>query len=122
MVKNLIQNQKTNKHKCQYECKNPIKHNLCDEDYGWNLSTCAVLVQSFNKKLRIYGYMKSLIDGSVITCDEILDTPKTVSINSNNKKQHEMDYYILCTFLLVTISSLKIVLFFANIAKNIGQK
>ena len=66
--------------------------------------------------------MKSLIDGSVITCDKVLDTPKTVSINSNNKKQHEIDYYISCTFLLVTILLLKIVLFFANIAKSIGQK
>ena len=50
--------------------------------------------------------MKSLIDDSVLTCDEIIDkvaksyndTPGTVTINSN----HKMGYYILYTILLVS--------------------
>ena len=58
--------------------------------------------------LESYPFMKS--NDSVIACDEIIgtvaksydDTPKTVSINSNNKKaKYKMDYYIFHTLLLV---------------------
>ena len=43
--------------------------------------------------------MKCYIDNSVIICDEIIDTPHTVSINSDiNKTKNKMDYYILHTF------------------------
>ena len=55
--------------------------------------------------------MKCYIDNSVIICDEIIDTPHTVSINSDiNKTKYKMDYYILHTFLLVTILLLNIVI------------
>ena len=38
-----------------------------------------------------------------------MDVPETVLINFNDKKTiHKMDYYILHTFLLVTIMLLKI--------------
>ena len=44
--------------------------------------------------------MKSLIDDSVITCDEILDMLDTVSMNINDKNAlYKMEYYILHTFL-----------------------
>ena len=47
---------------------------------------------------------KSIIDGLVTICDEILDTSETMSINSNDKKgTYKMDYYIVHTFLFVTI-------------------
>ena len=40
--------------------------------------------------------MKSLANDSVITCDEIIDMPEIVSIDSLNKKTKcKMDYYIL---------------------------
>ena len=48
--------------------------------------------------------MKSLANDSVITCDEIIDMPETVSIDSLNKKTKcKMDYYILHIIFLVTI-------------------
>ena len=48
--------------------------------------------------------MKSLIDDSVITFDEIKDTLDTSSKNSNDENiAFETDYYILNTFLSVTM-------------------
>ena len=53
---------------------------------------------------------KSLIDDSVILCDEVVDILETVSKNSNdNKATHKMNYYILLTFLLVAILLLIII-------------
>ena len=40
--------------------------------------------------------MKSLADDLVVTCDEILDTPDTTSINSNDKT----NYWLIATVLL----------------------
>ena len=37
--------------------------------------------------------MKSLNGGSVIKCDEIVDTPETVSIGSINKKNNRLSYF-----------------------------
>ena len=42
--------------------------------------------------------MKSLIDDSVITCDEVVDIPETVSIYVNDKKQHIKRIIIFFTF------------------------
>ena len=41
------------------------KNCVCEEDYIWNLNTCA---------WKIDKYLKSLIDNSVVTCDKIVDT------------------------------------------------
>ena len=35
-------NQKRSKEKLRCECKNPIKHLVCQKDYIWNSSTCAI--------------------------------------------------------------------------------
>ena len=40
--------------------------------------------------------MKSLADDLVVTCDEILDTPDTTSINSNDKT----NYWLIASVLL----------------------
>ena len=40
--------------------------------------------------------MKSLADDLVVTCDEILDTPDTTSINSNDKT----NYWLIASALL----------------------
>ena len=46
--------------------------------------------------------MKSIIDNSVITCNEIIDWTQTLPINANDKKAtHEMNYILHC-FLLAT--------------------
>ena len=55
--------------------------------------------------------MKSLIDDSVITFDEIKDTLDTSSKNSNDENiAFETDYYILNTFLSVTMLLLMIII------------
>ena len=43
--------------------------------------------------------MRSLIDDSLVTCDEIADTQETVTTDSVNKKATcKMDYCVLHTF------------------------
>ena len=55
--------------------------------------------------------MESLIDDSVITFDEIKDTLDTSSKNSNDENiAFETDYYILNTFLSVTMLLLMIII------------
>ena len=54
-------NQWWNNDKCRYECK---KHDICEKDYTQNPATCSCK----NGK-----YLASIIDDSVITCDEIID-------------------------------------------------
>ena len=98
-------------------------------DFCWNPSTCICE----NSK-----YLKSLVHDSVIVCDEIRSATdstwtnvtnavatnftSTISINSDEKKVgYKMDYYILHTFLLVTISLFLLLLVFAMIMQNIGQ-
>ena len=75
---------------------------------------------------------KSIVNNSVIACDESINVRNvalknvtngistnvmsTAPISFHNKKvRHKMDYCILHTFLLVTISS------FAIIMQNLGQ-
>ena len=54
-------NQWWNNDKCPFECK---KHHICKKDYIWNPATCSCK----NGK-----YLASIIDNSVITCDQIID-------------------------------------------------
>ena len=53
-----ISYQKWNNDKCWCECK---KHNICEKDYIWNPATYTYK----NGK-----YLTSIIDNSVITCDQ----------------------------------------------------
>ena len=86
-------NQWWNKDKCRRECK---KH-ICQKEYVWNLSTC----NCENGK-----YLASIMDDSVIMCDEIIE--KTVPTNFNEKKANykTQNFYILLAFLLITIALL----------------
>ena len=60
------------------------KHHIWEKDYFWNPSTCS----SKNGK-----YLASIMDDSVITCDEIIDAEtkskdektKAIPINFNEK-------------------------------------
>ena len=54
--------QKWNNGKCQCECKNSEEYDLCKKDYIWNAITCSC------KNVK---YLTSIIDNSVIACDEI---------------------------------------------------
>ena len=50
---------------------------MCKKDYIWNPATCSC---------ESGKYLASIINESVITCDEIIDTTKTVSINFSERK------------------------------------
>ena len=65
-------NQKWNKETCQCQCKNYLK---CKKDFSWNPSTSI----SENDK-----YLKSILDTSVITCNEILYVMDIVSTKMTN--------------------------------------
>ena len=60
-------NQIWNTDKCRCECKNPRK-NVFKEGYIWNPAICTC---------ENGRYAKSIIDDSVITCDEITEMTKT---------------------------------------------
>ena len=59
-------NQWWNNHKCQCDCK---KSPVCEKDYVWNSAACN---QEDEK------YLASIVDDSVIKCDEI------ISVNEAN--------------------------------------
>ena len=75
--------QKWNNNKCRYECKNPRAYHLREKDYVWNTSTWTYE----NGK-----YLESIIGGSVITCDAIIEMvrsepTKTMLIYLYKKKE-----------------------------------
>ena len=98
-------NQKWNNDKCWCKCK---RHHICEKDYIWNPATCGCK----NGK-----YLASIIDNSVIMCEEIIDgkaklyneETKTITTNFNEKYVicNTQNFYILLAFLL-TITALLI--------------
>ena len=63
-----------NNDQCWCECK---RHYICEKNYIWNPATCSCK----NGK-----YLASIIDNSVIMCDEIIEAEtKTVTTNFNEK-------------------------------------
>ena len=108
--------QKLNHSKCSCVCKNTKKNYVC-ENGNWNLDTCTCK----NGK-----YSGSIVSDSVIICDENIKVTKTIptktvaakatstkstETNFNKKKVacKIKKFYILPTFLLITISLLIIV-------------
>ena len=70
-------NEKWNYNKCWCECKNPKEHKAFEKDSIWNPALCSC------KKDK---YAESIINDSVITCDEVIEETKTVQrINSFSK-------------------------------------
>ena len=63
-------NQKWNNNKCRWECKNPRKHHVCENNYIWNPSICTCK----NGK-----YLGTIISDSAIMRDEIIEVTKTVT-------------------------------------------
>ena len=96
--------QKWNNNKCLCQCK---KHHICEKDYIWN----PVTYSCQNGK-----YLATITDNSVITCDEIIDREaksydkKTKSITTNFDEKNVIckikNFYILLSFLLITIALL----------------
>ena len=72
---------------------------MCETRYVWNPSTC--IPENGQYLVRIMG-------DSVITCDEVIDSQdeeiKTIPINFNEKNCKTQSFYILLTFLLITIT------------------
>ena len=65
--------QKWNIDKCRCKCK---KHHIYELEYIWNPATSS---SKSNK------YLASIIDDSVLTCDEIIEETKSIPINFNEK-------------------------------------
>ena len=63
MEENVYSNQKWNNNKCWCKCK---KH-ICKRDYIWDSATC---------NCETGKYLASIIDDSLIMCDEIKDLEK----------------------------------------------
>ena len=88
------------------------KHHICEKDYIWNPATCSCK----NGK-----YLASIIDNSVIMCDEIIDAEgksyneetKTFTTNFNEKEAtfKTQNFCILLVFLLISIALLIAVIF-----------
>ena len=80
-----------------------INESKCQKDYVWNPATCSCE----NGK-----YLASVMDGSAITCDEIIEScdeeTKTILKNFNEKiiTCRTQNFYILRTFLLITMALL----------------
>ena len=58
-----------------------------------------------------------IIDNSVITCDEIIETTKTVHTKSVLTKSTLPNFYILLTFSLITIALLIVVCTYCYLIK-----
>ena len=102
-MEKINSNQKWNNDKCWSECKNPKEHNISTKNDIWNPSTCI---------WENVEYLASIIDDSVIICDEIIIVADSVSTNvtstvlanfDNKKVRYKMDYYILDTVLSAII-------------------
>ena len=96
-----------NNDKCRWECKNPKEHNACEKYYLWNPSTCTC---------ENGEYLASIINDSVIICDEIIEITKSTSTetvptkntptNFNEKKITFKTEKIVLASLLNTIALL----------------
>ena len=74
------------------------KHNICEKDYIWNPATCSC-----------EKYLASVMDDSLIICDEVIDAEAKSKTKTNfNKKAayKSQNLYILLEFLLITIALL----------------
>ena len=95
-------NQKWNNNKSHCNCKYLKEHHLCETSLIWNLATSCCK----NGK-----YLASIIDDSVITCDEFLETTKTVPRKTALTKSTTTNFYILLYFFLITIALFIVVIF-----------
>ena len=100
MDKKCNSNQWWNNKRCQCECK---KIHVCEKDYIWNPRKCICE----NRK-----YLASIMDHSTIICDDIIESYneeiKIISTNFNEKKVicKLQSFYILLTFIIITIALL----------------
>ena len=123
--RNCDSNEKWNNDKCWCECK---KHHIWEKDSICNPATCSCE----NRK-----YLTSIMDDSVITCDEVIesydedaeaksfDKTKTITTNFDEKKVtcKSQNFYILLALLLTNIVLLIVVsIYFYLIKYRTKQK
>ena len=84
------------------ECKNKKEYHVFEKGYIWNPATCSCE----NDK-----YAGSIIDDSVVICNEIIDTTKIVPTKSTSTKYTSTNFYILLAFLLITTA---LIVFFVS--------
>ena len=111
MIKRTHESKTMTKHiSCKCRCK--FDGRKCNSNQKWTTINVHVSakIQENNK------HLESIIDDSVIMCDETIDAlwsepTKTMPINFNNKKvTYTMNnFYIIIAFLLITILLLIIV-------------
>ena len=70
----MLLNQKWNNDKCRCQCR---KHHIYEKDYIWNPATCSC---------KNRNYLVSIIDDSIITCDETIDA----EVNKNFSKKYNL--------------------------------
>ena len=93
-----------------------VDASMCEKDCIWNPATCSCE----NGK-----YLASIIDNSVIMCDEIIEETKTIPTNLNEKNVlcKRKSFCILLTFLLITIALLiAVTISFCQIKYKAKQK
>ena len=97
---------KRNNDKCWCECK---AHHICEKDYIWNSATCSCK----NGK-----YLTNIIDNLVITCQEIIETAKTLNFNEKKVtcKTEKLDF--LLAFLSNTVELLIVVSIYCYLTNN----
>ena len=84
------------------ECKNKKEYHVFEKGYIWNPATCSCE----NDK-----YAGSIIDDSVVICNEIIDTTKIVPTKSTSTKCTSTNFYILLALLLITTA---LIVFFVS--------
>ena len=79
--------------------KSEKKKIVCDKGHIWDSATCSCENGS---------YARGIIDDSVIACDRILETTKSIPTNFNEKKVicKMKNFYILLVFLLIPMTLL----------------
>ena len=109
--RNFNSEQYWNNDKYQCECK---RCHLCENDYVWNPD----IYNCENGK-----YLASIMDDSTIMCDEIIELYKEET-NFNGRKAacKTQNFYILLTFLLITIALLIAVSIYCYLTKYQGKQ
>ena len=92
--RNCNSDQWWNNDKCRRKCK---KRHVSEKGYVWNPATC----NCKNEK-----YLASIMDDLTIMCDEIIDDIFLTNFIENKVNCKTQNFYIMLTFLLITIALL----------------
>lgn len=103
MVKEINESKTLIKH-ISYECRCEFDGRNCNSKQKSDNGKC----QCECEYLKNHTCTKSIIDDLLVTCDEIVDRPETVSISFTNKK-----FFLLLCVVLLGIACLLLLVFIA---------